>query len=187
MFYDNFHRAVLLTASSKKDYPVSSPITEENIMSDQSCSTIIHAAQSPSGSRFVIANGNNQICLCNTNPSGTLRPSRTKKASSKISPSVFKSGKLTLSFPRENEILLFWIKQGRLMLRVVRLYEGSETVSEYDLRSDFDRLVIERSQMAGSPAHHRQYSLLSNQPIAEMDGLALPPPRRPDMPELPST
>ncbi|KAK1142690.1 hypothetical protein N8T08_007495 [Aspergillus melleus] len=186
VFYDNYHRAVLLTASSKKEYPVSSPTVEESNMSDQSGTTIIHAAQSPSGSRFVIANGNNQVCLCNTSASGTLRPSRTKKASNKISPSVFKPGKLALSFPRENEVLLFWIKQGRLILRMVRLYEGNETVSEYDLRSDYDRLVMERLQMAGSPIHHRQYSL-SNQPIAEMDGLALSSPRRPDMPELPST
>ncbi|THC96500.1 hypothetical protein EYZ11_003999 [Aspergillus tanneri] len=186
VFYDSFHHAVLLTALPKKDCSASSPVTEESNMSDHSTTTIIHAAQSPSGSRFVIANGMNQICLCNANPSGALKPSRTKKASNKISPSVFKPGKLVLSFPQDDWISLFWIKQGRLLLRMVRLNEGNETVSEYDLRSDFDRLLLERLQTTGSPIQHRRYSLLSNQPITEMDNLTLSP-RRPNMPELPST
>ncbi|KAF7588559.1 hypothetical protein BBP40_005514 [Aspergillus hancockii] len=181
VFYDTVHHAVLLPAFFEREFPISSSITDKDTLND---ARIIHAAQSPSGSQFAIANGMNQIYLFDSKASGALRVSRMKKASHKISSSVFRPGYLTLSFPQDDEVLLFWMDSGKLMLRSVRLLDGTQTSKDYDLRSDFDRLMLERP--AAADAQLRRSSLLSNQQSTGMDGF-IPVTSRPKLAELAST
>ncbi|KKK16696.1 hypothetical protein P175DRAFT_0535825 [Aspergillus ochraceoroseus IBT 24754] len=186
VFYDDFNRGVVLTAFLGREYPISFSISDENIASDPLSTRIVHAAQSPLGLRFVMANGMKQMYLCDSTNKGPLTPMRLKKASSKISHSVFRPGQLALSFPDENEVFAFWVKEGKLILRTIALNPTGETFSDYDLRSDFDRLVVERPP---SSDFHRQRpprpSSLSRQVMAEMDGIQAIP--RPNLPELSAT
>ncbi|KAE8386386.1 hypothetical protein BDV23DRAFT_163264 [Aspergillus alliaceus] len=183
VFYDTIHHAVLLPAFFEREFPTSSSIADKDVLNDPANTRIIHAAQSSSGSQFTIANGMNQIYLFDTKASGTLRVTRLKKAAHKISSSVFRPGYLTLSFPQDDEVLLFWMDSGKLMLRMVRLHEGTQTSKDYDLRSDFDRLMLDRPTGDTQP---RRTSLLSNQQSTPLDGY-ISIPSRPKLAELPST
>ncbi|GMF71258.1 unnamed protein product [Aspergillus oryzae] len=167
VFYDNVHHAVLLPAYFEKEFPKSSSVADKDMLKDPNSTRITHAAQSASGSQFAIANGMNQIYLFDSIASGSTRVSRMKKASHKISSSVFRPGYLSLAFPQDDEILLFWMDNGKLMLRTVRLHEGTQTSNDYDLRSDFDRLILERPT---ADAQLRRASLLSKQQSPELDG-----------------
>ncbi|RAQ65311.1 hypothetical protein COH20_008667 [Aspergillus flavus] len=167
VFYDNVHHAVLLPAYFEKEFPKSSSVADKDMLKDPNSTRITHAAQSASGSQFAIANGMNQIYLFDSIASGSTRVSRMKKASHKISSSVFRPGYLSLAFPQDDEILLFWMDNGKLMLRTVRLHEGTQTSKDYDLRSDFDRLILERPT---ADAQLRRASLLSKQQSPELDG-----------------
>ncbi|GAB1208828.1 hypothetical protein APSETT445_007591 [Aspergillus pseudonomiae] len=171
VFYDNVHHAVLLPAYFEKEFPKSSSVADKDMLKDPNSTRITHAAQSGSGSRFAIANGMNQIYLFDSNASGSTRVARIKKASHKISSSVFRPGYLSLAFPQDDEILLFWMDNGKLMLRAVRLHEGTQTSKDYDLRSDFDRLILERPT---ADVQLRRASLLSKQQSPELDGSLLP-------------
>lgn len=130
-----------------------------------------------------MANGAGEIYMCECKANTVLTPYELKKASTKISLAAFKPGNLTLSFPQENEMLVFWVKDGKLTLRAIRYIEGAEVINDFDLRPDFDRLVVERVPAGNFPAQRRQNSSLSNQSAVEMDAMA--PIRRPDMAELP--
>ncbi|PWY92669.1 hypothetical protein BO70DRAFT_384138 [Aspergillus heteromorphus CBS 117.55] len=184
VFYDSTHEAVLLAAFFAKEYPSFFSMADDKTVSDSFSPRIVHAAQSPSGSRFVMANGTGDIYLCDDKVNGRLKPTKVKKASYKIHPSVFRPGQLALSFPQETETLAFWVKAGKLMLRTVRMLGGTEAVSDYDLRSDFDRLVVERPMAADFHTQRRRHSVLSHGLVAEIDGLPSIP--RPDLPELSS-
>ncbi|RAH83668.1 hypothetical protein BO86DRAFT_31517 [Aspergillus japonicus CBS 114.51] len=185
VYYDSSHHAVLLTAFFGKEYPLSFSMTDNKITNDPFSTRIVHAAQSPSGSRFIIANGMCDIYLCDAKASGGINRSRLKKASYKMNPAVFRPGQLALAFPQEYEMLAFWVKTGKLMLRTVRMQGGIESVSDYDLRPDYDRLVVERPPVADFQTQRRRHSLLSHELVAEIDGLPSIP--RPDLPELSST
>lgn len=122
-------------------------LADPNIVSDPLSVRIVHAAQSPSGTRFAMANGAGEIYMCECKANTVLTPYQLKKAASKISIAAFKPGNLTLSFPQENEILVFWAKDGKLSLRAIRYIEGAEVISDFDLRPDFDRLFVEWVQL----------------------------------------
>ena len=158
---------------------------DDKTTNDSFSTRVVHAAQSPSGTRFIIANGMCEVYVGDSKANGRLQLSRVRKASSKISPSVFRPGQLALSFPQETEMLAFWVKAGKLVLRSVRMQDGIETTSDCDLRSDFDRLVVERPMAADFHTQRRRHSLLSTELLAEIDGLPSLP--RPDLPELSST
>ncbi|RLL94937.1 hypothetical protein CFD26_104547 [Aspergillus turcosus] len=182
VFYDSFHFAVIMTAFLGRESPLLVSLADPNIVSDPLSIKIVHAAQSPSGTRFVMANGAGEMYMCECKANTVLTPYPLKKASTKISLAAFKPGNLTLSFPQENEILAFWVKDGKLSLRAIRYSEGTETINDFDLRPDFDRLVVERVPAGNFPTQRRQNSSLSNQTVAEME--AMTPIRRPDMAEL---
>ncbi|KAL5337326.1 hypothetical protein BJX70DRAFT_370105 [Aspergillus crustosus] len=185
VFYDNFNQTVILTAFLAREYPISFSISREEITSDPVSPKIVHAAQSPSGSRFVMANGMKQMYLCDSTASGSLIPTKMKKAVSKISPSTFQPGQLALSFPGENEVFAFWVKEGRLMLRTISLHAGGEAFSDFDLRPDFDRLVVERPPAIDFNRPRHQPSSLSRQIDSELERFQAI--TRPNLPELPAT
>ncbi|EHA21878.1 hypothetical protein ASPNIDRAFT_41197 [Aspergillus niger ATCC 1015] len=185
VFYDGTQHAVLLTAFFAKEYPAFFSMLDDKTTNDSFSTRVVHAAQSPSGTRFIIANGMCEVYVGDSKANGRLQLSRVRKASSKISPSVFRPGQLALSFPQETEVLAFWVKAGKLVLRSVRMQDGIETTSDCDLRSDFDRLVVERPLAADFHSQRRRHSLLSTELLAEIDGLPSLP--RPDLPELSST
>ncbi|KAL2815497.1 hypothetical protein BJX63DRAFT_389673 [Aspergillus granulosus] len=186
VYYDNFNQTIVLTAFLAKEYPISYSISTDIITNSPLSPQIVHAAQSPSGSRFVLANGMKQMYLCDSTASGSLIPTKMKKAISKISPSVFRPGHLALAFPKETEVVAFWPKEGKLMLRTISLHTGGEVISDHDLRTEFDRLVAERPPLANElyrPRH--QLSALSRQMDSNSEALQSIP--RPNLPELPAT
>ncbi|KAL4980618.1 hypothetical protein BDW66DRAFT_124395 [Aspergillus desertorum] len=187
VFYDSFNETVVLTAFLAREYPISFSLSNETLTSDPVSPRIVHAAQSPSGSRFVLANGIKQMYLCDSTASGSLIPTKMKKAISKISPSVFQPSQLALSFPGENEVFAFWARDGKLMLRTISLHAGGEAVSDYDLRSEFDRLLVERPPVTDFHRPRHQPSSLSRQVDSEMLGFQAQPIPRPNLPELSAT
>ncbi|KAL4901396.1 hypothetical protein BDW74DRAFT_187782 [Aspergillus multicolor] len=187
VFYDSFNETVVLTAFLERAYPISFSLSSEAFTNDSVSPRIVHAAQSPSGSRFVLANGMKQLYLCDSTTSGSLIPTKMKKAISKISPSAFRPGQLAFSFPGENEVFAFWAREGKLMLRTISLHASGETVSDYDLRPEFDRLVIERPVVTDIHRPRHQPSSLSRQIDSEIEGIQTQPVSRPNLPELPAT
>ena len=69
-----------------------------------------------------------------------LSPRKLKKASSKISQGVFKPGAIALAMPLENVLQIFWVKDGKCMLRNVKI-GASEQFKDYDIRPHYDRLM----------------------------------------------
>ncbi|KAL4921805.1 hypothetical protein BDW62DRAFT_197512 [Aspergillus aurantiobrunneus] len=185
VFYDSFNETVILTTFLGREYPISFSLSGEAFTSDPVSRRIVHAAQSPSGSRFVMANGMKQMYLCDSTASGSLIPTKMKKAVSKISPSAFRPSQLALSFPGENEVFAFWAKEGRVMLRTVSLHAGGEAISDYDLRPEFDRLLMERPLAAEFHRPRHQPSSLSRQIDSEIEGFRSI--SRPNLPELSAT
>lgn len=185
VFYDSFNETVILTAFLAREYPISFSLSGEAPSNGTISPRIVHGAQSPSGSRFVLANGMKQMYLCDSTASGSLIPTKMKKAISKISPSAFQPSQLALSFPGENEVFAFWTREGKLMLRTISLHAGGEAVSDYDLRSEFDRLLVDRP-LADFHRSRHQPSSLSRQIDSEIEGLQTQPIPRPNLPELPA-
>jgi hypothetical protein len=132
-----------------------------------------------------MANGMKQMYLCDSTASGSLIPTKMKKAISKISPSAFRPGHLALAFPEETEVVAFWSKEGKLMLRTISLHTGEEVISDYDLRPEFDRLVVERPLLNEFYRPRHQPSSLSRQIDSGIEALQSIP--RPNLPELPAT
>lgn len=180
-FYDSIHHSIFLTAFLNFEYPLLLSMFNGEATSSPFNTQIIHAAQSPSGSRYAVASGTSEIHICDHKPGTTLNPIRIKKASSKIPSLAFRPGKLSLSFLRENILLVFWVKDERLMLRTIRLNESGEAVPDYDLRADFERLMAERVPSASSRAQSPGASLLS-QPVLEVEAPPVSP--RSDLHEL---
>ncbi|KAH7393020.1 hypothetical protein BKA66DRAFT_457420 [Pyrenochaeta sp. MPI-SDFR-AT-0127] len=154
VFYDSSRRAALVTAFLGKEYPVLVPFPGYEPLQNETFSTkIISAAQSPSGSTFIVANGMTEIIQFQYTAKGTLAPHRLKKSSSKISTSVFKPGHLALAMPQENCLRAFWIKDGKCMLRSINV-GTTETIKDIDIRSHYDRLMSlkERPIIASAPS-----------------------------------
>lgn len=182
-FYDSLHKSIFLTVFSSKEYPLLFSTSNGQATGSSFSTKILHAAQSPSGSRYAIANGVNEIYICDYKPDGPFNPIRIKKASSKISSSAFRPGKLLLSFLHENILLIFWVKDEKLMLRTVRLNDGGELINDYNLRADLERLMAERTPNASSRTQSPRIGVPSS-PVMERRGPSIS--LRPDLPELAS-
>ncbi|KAL4810123.1 hypothetical protein BDV18DRAFT_53211 [Aspergillus unguis] len=179
VFYDSFNETAILTAFLSKEYPISFSLSGESFTSDPVSPRIVHAAQSPSGSRFILANGMKQMYLCDSTASGSLNSTKMKKAISKISPSAFRPSHLALSFPGENEVCAFWAKEGKLMLRTVSLHAGSEAVSDCDLRAEFNRLMVEKPVAVDFQRPRHQPSSLSREVDSDINEFSTPTPGLP--------
>jgi hypothetical protein len=161
VFYDSFRRSAIVTAFLGKEYPMLIPFPGYDLLQNETYSTkIVHAAQSPSGMSFIAANAMTEIIQFEYTAKGTLSPRKLKKASSKISSSTFKPGAIALAMPLDNVLQCFWIKDGKCMLRTVKIGTG-ETFKDYDIRPHFDRLM----SLKNRPVIARAPSLL----IPEMD------------------
>ncbi|KAF2744534.1 hypothetical protein M011DRAFT_528351 [Sporormia fimetaria CBS 119925] len=162
VFYDDVRRCALVTAFLGKEYPLLIPFPGYETLQNETYSTkIVHAAQSPSGDTFIVANAMTEVIQFEYNSKGSLSPRKLKKSSQKISSGVFKPGGIRMAMPEENCLRVFWIRDQRLMLRVVRL-GSTESWREVDLRSWFDRLM----GLRGGAVIRRAPSLC----IPEMEG-----------------
>lgn len=154
VFYDSMRRCALVTAFLGKEYPVLIPFPGYDALQNETYSTkIVHTAQSPSGLTFVAVNAMTEIIQFEYTAKGTLGPRKLKKPSSKISTSAFKPGAIALAMPLENVLQIFWVKDGKCMLRSVKLGSG-EVFKDYDLRPHYDRLMSmrNRSVVARAPS-----------------------------------
>jgi hypothetical protein len=154
VFYDSARRSALVTAFLGKEYPVLIPFPGYDTLQNEIYSTkILHAAQSPSGTNLVAINSMTEIIQFEYTARGTLSPRKLKKAASKISSSVYKPGGIALAMPHENVLQIFWIKDGKCMLRSVKTASG-EQFKDYDIRPHFDRLMslTDRPIIARAPS-----------------------------------
>ena len=101
---------------------------------------IVFAAQSPSSQTYIVANAMTEIIQFEYTPKGRLSPHKLKKAAAKISSSVFKPGCITLAMPQDNCLQCFWVKDGKCMLRNIKLGLG-ENIRDIDIRPQYDRLM----------------------------------------------
>jgi hypothetical protein len=146
VFYDPMRRCALITAFLGKEYPVLIPFPGYDMLQNETYSTkIVHTAQSPSGLTFISVNAMTEIIQFEFTAKGTLSPRKLRKSSSKISTSVFKPGAIALAMPLENVLQLFWVKDGKCMLRSVKIGPG-EVFRDYDIRPHYDRLMGIRSK-----------------------------------------
>ncbi|OCL02328.1 hypothetical protein AOQ84DRAFT_304929 [Glonium stellatum] len=148
VFYDGSHRNAIFTAFLSKEYPVLIPFPGyEELQNEEFGTKIVHSAQSPSGSVFAVANGMAEIVQLEYTPRGTLYPRKLKMGSSKISSAAFKPGCIILAMPHESVIQAFWIKDTKLMLRIIKVNNG-ETFRDYDIRPHYDRIFSGRATAA---------------------------------------
>jgi hypothetical protein len=162
VFYDNSRRSAIVTAFLGKEYPILIPFPGYDTLQNEQYSTkVVHAAQSPSGSTFVVANAMTEIVQFEYTARGTLAPRKLKRSSSKISNTVFKPGAIALAMPLENVLQCFWVREGKCMLRSIKI-GATETFRDYDLRPHYDRLMSLKSK----PIIARAPSLM----IPELDG-----------------
>jgi hypothetical protein len=141
VFYDSMRRAALVTAFLGKEYPLLIPFPGHDNLQNETYSTkIVQAAQSPSGETLVVVNAMTEIVQFEYTTKGMLSPRKLKKASSKISQGVFKPGSIALAMPLESVLQIFWVKDGKCMLRSVKI-GASEQFKDYDIRPHYDRLM----------------------------------------------
>lgn len=153
VFYDSARRAALVTAFIGKEYPLLIPFPGYAPLQNETFSTkILSVAQSPSGATLIVANSMTEIIQFEYTPKGTLSPRKLKKSSSKISSSAFRPGAIALAMPAEDTLLVFWIKDGKCMLRTVKL-GVTESIKDVDIRPHYDRLMDEvgRAAVGRSP------------------------------------
>ena len=147
VFYDTLHHSAFLTAFLGKEYPLLVPIPGyDHLVNEESSTKVLHAAQSPSGTRFTTVNSMTEMHVYNYKSNGMLNGCRLKRATSKLSSSFFKPGHMALAMPQDNIVLLFWIKETKLMLRKIKL--DDETHNDYDLRQDYEHLIHERPMVS---------------------------------------
>lgn len=141
VFYDSDRRAALVTAFLGKEYPLLIPFPGHDNLQNETYSTkVLHAAQSPKGETFAVINTMTEIIQFEYTMKGMLSPRKLKKASSKISQGVFKPGAIALAMPLENILQIFWVKDGKCMLRSVKI-GAVEQFKDYDIRPHYDRLM----------------------------------------------
>jgi hypothetical protein len=161
VFYDSFRKCAIVTAFLGKEYPMLIPFPGYGALQNETYSTkIVHAAQSPSGMTFVVANAMTEIIQFEHTANGTLSGRRLKKSSAKMSNSIFKPGAIALALPLENVLQCFWIKDGKCMLRTITI-GATETFRDLDIRPHYDRLM----GLKKNPVIARAPSLM----IPEMD------------------
>ena len=141
IFYDSFRRCAILTAFLGKEYPLMVPFPGYGDLQNETYSTkVVYAAQSPSSHSFIVANAMAEIIQFEYTPKGLLSPHKLRKAASKIHYGVFKPGCIALAMPLDNCLQAFWIKDGKCMLRNVKL-GAREDYRDFDIRPQFDRLM----------------------------------------------
>lgn len=161
VFYDSFRRCALVTAFWGKEYPLLIPFPGYDPLQNETYSTkIVHAAQSPSGLTLVAVNAMTELIQFEYTAKGGLSPRKLKKSSGKISSGVFKPGAIALAMPQENCLQIFWVKEGKMMLRSVKIGTG-EAFRDYDIRPHYDRLM----SLKNKPVIARAPSLM----IPELD------------------
>jgi hypothetical protein len=177
VFYDPPNRSAFLTAFLGKEYPVLIPIPGyDDPEPEEKSAKILHAAQSPSGSRFAIVNSMTEIHVFTYKQNGKLNNRKLKKSCTKIPSSSFKRGQMVLSMPQDNTLLVFWAKETKLVLRKIKI--DDETYSDYDVRPEYEYLTQERSMiLPSSPEDSRRPSHVppSSCIIAELPTSAVPP------------
>ncbi|CAI6330036.1 unnamed protein product [Periconia digitata] len=153
VFYDSERRAALVTAFLGKEYPLLIPFPGYDPLQNETYSTkIINAAQSPSGATLIAVNAMTEVIQFEYTTKGHFAPRKLKKSASKISTSVFKPGAIALAMPLENLLQMFWIKDGKCMLRSVKIGVG-EQFKDYDIRPHFDRLMsMQKPVIARAPS-----------------------------------
>ncbi|KAJ4289755.1 hypothetical protein N0V90_011085 [Kalmusia sp. IMI 367209] len=141
VFYDSTRRSALVTAFLGKEYPLLIPYPgHENLQNETYSTKIVQAAQSPAGLTFIVVNAMTEIIQFEYTAKGMLSPRKLKKASSKISQGVFKPGTIALAMPLENVLQIFWVKDGKCMLRSVKI-GAAEQFKDYDIRPHYNRLM----------------------------------------------
>ena len=141
VFYNSTKKAAHVTAFLAKEYPLLIPIPGHGNLQNETYSTkIIQGAQSPTGETFTVANAMTEIIQFEYTARGTLSPRKLRKASSRISQSVFKPGAIALAMPLETVLQMFWVKDGKCMLRSVKMGPVEQTY-DHDLRPHYDRLL----------------------------------------------
>lgn len=101
-------------------------------------------------------------------PNGRLSPRRLKKAASKMSSSTFKPGHIVLGMPEESTLLVFWVKDPKLVLRCIRVGDV-ETFQDFDVRSEYEKLMRDRPTPAElSKFEFRRPSLPAGNTILEL-------------------
>ncbi|KAF2016584.1 hypothetical protein BU24DRAFT_422957 [Aaosphaeria arxii CBS 175.79] len=162
VFYDSERRNVVCTGFLGKEYPMLIPFPGYETLQNETYSTkIVHATQSPSGSSIIVANAMTEMIQFEYTSKGTFSPRKLRKSPAKISNSAFKPGAIALAMPLEDSLQCFWIKDGKCILRSIKIGSG-ETVKDYDLRPHYDRLMSlkDRPIVARAPSLH----------IPELDG-----------------
>ncbi|KAF1918188.1 hypothetical protein BDU57DRAFT_547277 [Ampelomyces quisqualis] len=143
IFFDPLRRCALVTAFVGKEYPLLIPFPGYAALHNETYSTkIICAAQSPSGSTVVVANAMTEIILFEYSSRGTLNPRKLKKVSHKIPHGVFRPGAMEMCMPREDLLRMFWVRDGKFVVRSVWL-GGREEVRDGDLRGEYERVARE--------------------------------------------
>jgi hypothetical protein len=160
-----------LTAFLGKEYSNLIPIPGyEALVTTQFATKVVDAAQSPSGTRFAIANGMNEIYFIdykNTGVGATLSPRRLKKAPQKLSSGSFKPGQVILAMPQENLLFIFCVKDSKLLFRAVKVGD-SESVDDKDLRPHFDSAM--REMAAVSPTLLKEMKLPNERNVVQPAG-----------------
>jgi hypothetical protein len=175
IFVDDAHHLAFLTAFISKEY-------QSLVCMDGSgaldvgpiASKVVHAAQTPTGSAFVVANCMSEVIHLHIKPNRTVSPRKLKRASAKIQSSAFKPNNIALSMPDESTIFAFWMKDTKLNLRTIHIAD-TETYTDIDLRRHINRLHSERtypvilSNRAIAPATpYGEPAMLHNKPAAWM-------------------
>lgn len=141
VFYNSTRKAAHVTAFLAKEYPLLIPIPGHDNLQNETYSTkIIQGAQSPTGETFTVANAMTEIIQFEYTARGTLSPRKLRKASSRISQSVFKPGAIALAMPLETVLQMFWVKDGKCMLRSVKMGPVEQSY-DHDIRPHYDRLM----------------------------------------------
>ncbi|KAH7118008.1 hypothetical protein B0J11DRAFT_98340 [Dendryphion nanum] len=144
VFYDSNRKSAIVTAFLGKEYPLLVPFPGYGTLQNETYSTkIVDAAQSPSGTTFIVANSMTEIIQFEYNAKGALSPRKLKKSTGKISNGAFKPGAMAMAMPLENILQCFWLKEGKCMLRRINI-GSTETFQDYDIRPQYDRLMSMR-------------------------------------------
>ncbi|KAF1817394.1 hypothetical protein P152DRAFT_510633 [Eremomyces bilateralis CBS 781.70] len=152
IFYDSLHRSAFLTAFLGKTYPLIIPIPGyDHLHPDDLSPRTLCAAQSPSCIRYAALTSLTDLHLFDYKANGTLSPRRIKKATAKIPSVALKVGHVGLAMPSDTTVQIYWTKDTKLMLRTVSLRSEQETVTDRDLRSEYDRVVAEHRDIGHEP------------------------------------
>lgn len=155
VFFSPATNGVIFTAFISKEYPVHIPIVPRGNRADEDGdirpvtfgTKVITAAQSPSGEKFVLANGINELVLLGFKAGGQLAPRRLKNGQAKMVAGAFRHGHVALGMPSDEDVWVLacsWKESGaKMMLRAVKVSVDGETYNEVDIRERFEAVMKE--------------------------------------------